>query len=108
MSQSIAFPDSVKADLLKIASAGNFVRAKEILSRGKADELVLESEGEAQVVVNVARVEMMKTILQCLFWDEDDLRHDPIYEECFYEVVNGLFEKTVSYIGQDFEVVTKI
>jgi len=108
MSQSIAFPDSVKADLLKIASAGNFVRAKEILSRGKADELVLESEGEAQVVVNVARVEMMKTILQCPFWDEDDPRHDPTHEERFHEVVNGLFEKTVSYIGQDFEVVTKI
>jgi hypothetical protein len=108
MSQVITFPDSVKADLLKIAAVGNFVRAKEILSRGKPDELVLESEDEAQVVVNVARVEMMKTILQCPFWDEDDPRHDPAHEELFHEVVNGLFEKTVSYIGQDFEIITKV
>jgi len=108
MSQTIAFPDSVKADLLKIATAENFVRAKEVLSRGKPDELVLESDDEAQVVVNVARVEMMKTMLQCPFWDEDDPRHDPAHEKRFHDVVNGLFEKTVSYIGQDFEVVTKI
>jgi len=108
MSRTIAFPDSVKADLLKIAAAGDFVRAKEILARGKPDELVLESEDEAQIVVNVARVETMKTILQCPFWDEDDPRHDSAHEERFHDVVNGLFEKTVSYIGQDFEVVTKI
>lgn len=108
MSQSIAFPDSVKADLLKIATAGSFVRAKEILVRGNPDELVLESADEAQIVVNVARVEMMKTILQCPFWDEDDPRHDPVHEERFHDVVNGLYEKTVSYIGQDFEVATRI
>lgn len=108
MSQSIAFPDSVKTDLLKIATAGSFVRAKEILARGKPGELVLESPEEAQIVVNVARLEMMKTILQCPFWDEDDPRHDPVHEERFHDIVNGLFEKTVSYVGQDFEVVTKI
>jgi hypothetical protein len=77
------------------------VLATEILLRGGPDELVLESNAEAQVVANVARVEMMKTILQCPFWDEDDPRHDPAHEERFHDVVNGLFEKTVSYIGQD-------
>ena len=69
---------------------------------------MLESADEAQVVVNVARVEMMKTILQFPFWDEDDPRHDTTHEERFHDVVNGLFEKTVSYVGQEFEVVTKI
>ena len=108
MSRAIVFPESVKADLLKIATTGKFVRAREILSRGQQGELILESDDEAQVVVNVARVEMMKTILQCPFWDEDDPRHDPAHEERFHDVVNGLFEKTVSYIAQDFEVVTKI
>ena len=108
MSRSIAFPDSVKADLLKLASAGGFVRAQEILARGKADELVIDSQDEAQVVANVARVEMMKTILQYPFWDEDDPLHDPAHEERFHDVVNGLFEKTVSYIAQDYEIVTKI
>jgi hypothetical protein len=108
MSQAIAFPDSVKAELLKIAASGDFVRAREILARGKSDELVLESAEEAQIVVNVARVEMMKTILRYPFWDEEDPRHDPVHEERFHEAVNGLFEKTVSYIGQDFKVVTQI
>jgi len=108
MSQSIAFPDSVKSDLLQLATTGDFIRAKEILSRGSSDELVFESAEEAQIVVNVARVEMMKTILRFPFWDEEDPRHDPSHEERFHDVVNGLFEKTVSYIGQDFEVVTKI
>jgi len=50
---------------------------------------------------------MMKTTLQCPSWDEDNPRHDPAHEERFHDVVNGLFEKTVSCIGQDFEVVTK-
>jgi hypothetical protein len=108
MSHTIAFPDSVKEDLQKLAVVGGFVRAREILARGKPDELVLESAEEAQIVVNVARLKMMKTALQCPFWDEEDPRHDPAHEERFHEVVNGLFEKTVSYIGQDFEVVTKI
>jgi hypothetical protein len=108
MSQSIAFPDSVKADLLKIATAGSFMRAKEILVRGSPDELALESADEAQIVVNVARVEMMKSILKCPLWDEDDPRHDPVREERFHDIVDGLYEKTVSYTGQDFEVVTKI
>jgi hypothetical protein len=108
VSHAIAFPHSVKEDLQKLAAAGGFLRAREILARGKPDELVLESAEEAQVVVNVARLEMMKTALQCPFWDEDDPRHDPAHAERFHEVVNGLFEKTVSYVGQDFEVVTKI
>lgn len=41
------------------------------------DELVLDSAEEAQIVVNVARLEMLKTALQCPFWDEDDPRQDP-------------------------------
>ena len=108
MSHVIAFPDSVKADLVKLAAVGQFVRASEILARGTPDELILESAEEAQIVVNVARIEMMKTVLQCPFWDEDDPRHDPAHEERFHDVVNGLFEKTVSYVGQEFEIVTKI
>ena len=108
MSQPIAFPDSVKSDLLKLATSGGYLRAKEILERGEPDELVLESADEAQVVVNVARVEMMRTILQFPFWDEDDPRHDAAHEERVHDIVNGLFEKTVSYVGQEFEVVTKI
>jgi hypothetical protein len=101
MSHAIAFPDSLKVELQKLAASCNYVLATEILLRGGPDELVLESNAEAQVVANVARVEMMKTILQCPFWDEDDPRHDPAHEERFHDVVNGLFEKTVSYIGQD-------
>jgi len=108
MSRAIAFPDSLKADLQKLAVSCNYVLAAEILLRGGPDELVLESNEEAQVVANVARVEMMRTLLQCPFWDDEDPRHDPAHEERFHEVVNGLFEKTVSYIGQDFEIVTKI
>ena len=86
----------VKDHLQKLAAAGGFVRAQEILARGKPDELMLEPAEEAQIVVNVARLEMMKTVLQCPFWDEDDPRHDPAHEERFHEGVNGLFEKTVS------------
>ena len=93
---------------MKCTWSGGYLRAQEILARGKPDELVLESADEAQVVVNVARVEMMRTILQFPFWDEDDPRHDAAHEERFHDIVNGLFEKTVSYVGQEFEVVTKI
>jgi len=108
MSVTLAFPDSIKTDLLKLAADGGYVGAKEILVRGRPDELVLESDAEAQVVVNVARVEMMRTQLKYPFWDEDDPRHDPSHADRFHDIVNGLFEKTVSYIGQDFKVVTAI
>ncbi len=50
MSRAIAFPDSVKSELRRIAAAGGFVRAREILDRGNADELILESAEEAQIV----------------------------------------------------------
>jgi hypothetical protein len=108
MSKSLPFPDSVKAELRRIAAAGHYVLATEILERGADDELLLSSLEEAQVIVNVARVQMMVTSLRFPFWDEDDPRHDPKHEEAFHEVVLGLFEKTVSIIGQDFEVKTAI
>jgi hypothetical protein len=108
MSKRLSFPDSVKAELRKIATAGRYVLAMEILERGADDELVLESVEEAQVVVNLARVQMMVASLRYPFWDEDDPRHDAAHEEAFHEVVLGVFEKTVSTIGQDFEVKTAI
>ena len=108
MSHTIAFPDNVKAGLLSISNSGGFIRAREIIARGKDNELALDSADEAQVVVNVARLEMMKTLLMFPFWDEDDPRHEPAHAERFHDIVNGLFEKTVSYIGQEFEIVTSI
>jgi hypothetical protein len=108
MSKHLSFPESVKAELRKIAGEGNYVLATEILERGADDELVLESVEEAQVIVNVARVQMMVASLKFPFWDEDDARHDAAHEEAFHEVVLGLFEKTASTIRQDFEVKTSI
>lgn len=108
MNGAIAFPDSLKADLLGLATAGGYERAREILARSRPGELVLESRDEAQVVVDVARLEMMRTLRQCPFWDEEDPRHDPAHAERFHEVVNGLFEKTVSCIAEEFDVVTAI
>ena len=104
----LPFPESVKTELRKIAAEGRYVLAIEILGRGAADELVLGSVEEAQVIVNVARVQMMKAALQYPFWDEDDPRHDANHEDAFHEVVLGLFEKTVSYIRQDFDVKTAV
>lgn len=103
-----AFPESVKTELRRISAEHGYVIASEVLARGADEELVLESMQEAQVVVNVARVEMMMALLCCPFWDEDHPHYDPVHAERFDEVVNGLFEKTVSYIAQEFDVVTKI
>lgn len=108
MSRIIKFPDSVKADLREIADREGYVLASEILARGALDELILESVEDAQVIVNVARIEMMKAALRNPFWDEDDARFQPEHAERFHDVVNGLFEKTVSYLMQDFDVVTKV
>ena len=108
MSRTLFIPESVKADLAKLAAAHSYALAREILARGTAEELILEDLSEAQVVANVARVEMMSTLLKSPFWDEEDPRHDARHEEAFHEVVNGLLEKTISALRDDFDITTKI
>lgn len=106
--KSLFIPASVKADLLRLAAAHGYPAARTILARGTAEELVVDGLAEAQVVANVARVEMMSASLKSPFWDEEDPRHDARHEEAFHEVVNGLFEKTISALRDDFDITTKI
>ncbi len=108
MLTAIVFPESVKAELLSLATRRRFVLAREILARGAAGELLLASTAEAQVVVDVARVEMMRTRLASPFWDEADPRHDPAHAQRFHEVVNGLFGKTATLVREAFDVVAAV
>ena len=108
MSQTIPFPESVKATLIKLATNAHYVLAKEILARGAADELLLDSHLEAQVIINIARVELMWAVLMYPFWSDDHPRHDPVHESATDDVLRDIYEKTVSYIGQEFEINSSI
>ncbi len=108
MSVTILFPDSVKRSLKAIAIKNNYPVAVEVLNRGGDGELILGSDDEAQVIVNVARVEMLNALLKYPYWDEDSEKYDPSHESAFQDIQMRLFEKTVMYIGAEFKIVNVV
>lgn len=80
----------------------------EVINRGGADELIVNSQEEAQALVNVARIEMLSASLKYPFWDEDSLKYDKCHDESFQDVQMGLFEKTIMYISQSFDIVSTV
>jgi hypothetical protein len=108
MSKTVPFPASLKRTIRNIASERNYPLVQEIARRGSDEELVLESKEEAQAIVDVARVEMLDASLKYPFWNDDSPRHEPKHEEAFQDVQMGFFEKVVMYVGQEFDVVTRV
>lgn len=108
MSVTFPFPESVKSSLKKIAIERDYPVANEILARGSENELTLTSATEAQIIVNIARVEMLNVSLTYPYWDEDDANFDPLHESAFQDVQMELFEKVVMYISQEFKVTTTV
>jgi len=108
MSQTIAFPNSLKLHLQRAANQRNYPVIKEILQRGSGEELVVNSLEEAQALVNVARLQMLDASLQYPFWDEDSPKYDRSHESAFQDVQMGIFEKTVLYVGQAFKIVSTV
>jgi hypothetical protein len=108
MSKTITLPSELKEALSVIATERRYPLVREILARGKADELILEDKHEAQVIVDVARVQMLEAGLRYPYWNEDSARYNKAHDEAFQEVQMGFFEKVAMYIGQEFEVVTRI
>lgn len=107
MSQ-IPFPASLKKELQGIAQKHNYPVIERVLRRGQDDELVVNSQDEAQALMNVARAEMLNAHLKYPFWDEDLPEYDKRHEEAFQDVQMGIFEKTVMYLSQSFSVETKV
>ena len=108
MSQSVEYPASLKVQLQQIASKRSFPAASKILARGGPEELIVESQQEAQTLVDIARLALLEARLKYPYWDEDFSDHDPAHEDAFLDVQMGIFEKTVMYLGQAFEVVSKV
>ncbi|EIL93627.1 MULTISPECIES: hypothetical protein [Rhodanobacter] len=108
MSTTVEFPSSIKAALKAVAIERDYPAALDILGRGGDDQLILANHEEAQVLMNVARVEMLNASLKYPYWDEDAPRYDPAHEDAFQDVQMGLFEKVAMYLGQDFDIVTKV
>ena len=101
---TLSFPSSVKAELLSLAQTNHYTQALDILNRGKDDELILNNLEEAQAVVDTARIKLLDTQLRFPFWDDTADNHNEAHEEAFQEVQMGIFEKTVSYISQEFKI----
>lgn len=102
----ISFPSSIKAELFSVATNNGYEQVIEILNRGESDELVINSIEEAQAVVDTARIKLLDTQLKYPFWDDSMENYSEAHEEAFQEVQMGIFEKTVSYIRQEFDVRT--
>lgn len=108
MTNTISFPEAVKNELLSIADKSGYVQVVEILRRGSSDELVFNSNEEAQAVVNVARIKLLDAQLKNPYWDDSEEEYNEDHEENFQEVQMGVFEKTVSYISQAFKIESKV
>ncbi len=103
---TISFPSSIKSELVTIAQDNKYSQALDILTRGNDDEIVLNNHQEAQVVADVARIKLLDTQLKFPYWDDSMDNYNETHEDAFQEVQMGVFEKTISYIGQEYTIRT--
>lgn len=108
MNKTIPFPASIKLTIKKIAYERNYPIVIEIVERGDKEVLILTSQAEAQMIIDVARIEILDAALKYPFWDDDSPRYDKFHEDAFQDVQMGFFEKIIMYIGQEYEVVTTV
>lgn len=104
MTTAIAVPRELKAELLAIAEKEGYPSALVTLRRGALDLLVVENKREAQEIVNIARHQMLDALLRYPYWDDSEDTHVPEQEEKFQDIQMGIYEKTVYYIGNHFEI----
>lgn len=108
MSKIITVPAGLKDDLLKIASKSDYPQVRVILARGEQNELHIHAQDEAQSLVNVARVALLDALLKYPYWDDTREPYSEEHDEAFQDVQMGFFEKVVSYIGQEYDIETKV
>lgn len=104
--KTIAFPSSVKAKLLSIATSNKYQQIIDILRRGRDDELIINDLIEAQAIVDTVRAKLLDTQLKYPNWDDELPSYNEDHEEAFQDFQMGVFEKTVSYISHEFDVRT--
>lgn len=104
--KSIVFPSSVKLELLSIAKDQQYQQVIEILERGSDEELIINDLIEAQAIVDTARAKLLDVQLKYPYWDDQLPNYNEDHEEIFQDFQMGVFEKTVSYISQEFDVRT--
>jgi hypothetical protein len=108
MTKTISVPSELKQAVAAIAMERRYPLVREILARGIPDELILENQCEAQAIVDVARVQMLEAGLRYSYWNEDSPRYNKADDEAFRDVQTGVFEKVVMYVGQEFDIDTRI
>ncbi|RUL69014.1 hypothetical protein [Dyella choica] len=104
MTTAITVPTELKSELLAIAKECGYPSALQVLQRGEPDQLVLEDLREAQEITNIARVQVLDALLKYPYWDDTEASHLPEHEEKFQDVQMGIYEKTIHYISNHFEV----
>lgn len=102
--KKIAVPAELKSELFAIAKKAGYPSALDVLSRGNAEQLVLESLREAQEITNIARIQVLDALLKYPYWDNTESTHLPEHEEMFHDVQMGIYEKTVYYISNHFKI----
>jgi hypothetical protein len=104
MTTAITVPAELKAELLAIAKECSYPSALQVLQRGEPDQLMLENLREAQEITNIARVQVLDALLKYLYWDDTEANYLPEHEERFQDVQMGIYEKTVHYVSNHFEI----
>lgn len=104
MTTTIAVPRELKVELLAIAQKQGYPSASATLQRGAADQLVLENQREAQEIVNIARNQVLDALLRYPYWDDSEANHVPEHEDKFQDIQMGIYEKTIHYVGNHFDI----
>jgi protoporphyrinogen oxidase len=104
MTTTITVPLELKNELLAIADKSGYPSASAVLHRGAPDELVVENLREAQEITNIARIQVLDALLKFPYWDDSEPNYSPEHEDKFQDVQMGIYEKTVYYVSQHFEI----
>ena len=104
MGTVIDIPSNLKRELLAIAEKSNYPSALATLHRGQSDQLVLENLREAQEIVNIARIQMLDALLRYPYWDDTEPTYVAEHEDSFHDVQMGIFEETIYYISNNFDI----
>lgn len=103
--KSMRLHEESKAELLEEANSFGFYQLVEMLQRGKANALLLDGPEEAALIVDLLIFMRQRLELQYPFFDEDDDRFNPLHEDYVSDFVSGLWQKTLSSLKADFDVL---
>jgi hypothetical protein len=103
--RNVFIPTEILVDLCKIIRSEQYTALLSALpdvhEEASAEHLSLTIE-DARNLLRVVDIEMSKAILRYPHNEDDDPQYDPEHEECYDEIMMGIYEKTYYYVQSEF------